>query len=100
MEQRKRDSGFELVVPPVFSFCTKVLDAKEQIEARDMYWERRCSQKRKAPPSAGREMHGDGGGYFPLDEDLDTRLLDQLMINTSKACKQVLCQWEKKDIEK
>lgn len=52
MEQRKRDcggSGFvvrkerdediELVVPPVFSFCTKVLDAKEQIEARDMYWE-------------------------------------------------------------
>ncbi|KAG2306319.1 hypothetical protein Bca4012_084649 [Brassica carinata] len=51
MEQRKRGSGsefvvrkerdedIELVVPPVFSSCTKVLDAKEQIEARDMYWE-------------------------------------------------------------
>ncbi|CAF1932329.1 unnamed protein product [Brassica napus] len=37
--RKERDEDIELVVPPVFSFCTKVLDAKEQIEARDTYWE-------------------------------------------------------------
>ncbi|KAJ0264530.1 Uncharacterized protein HA466_0028630 [Hirschfeldia incana] len=37
--RKERDEDIELVVPPVFSSCTKVLDAKEQIEARDMYWE-------------------------------------------------------------
>ncbi|RID63181.1 hypothetical protein BRARA_E02205 [Brassica rapa] len=37
--RKERDEDIELVVPPVFSFCTKVLDANEQIEARDMYWE-------------------------------------------------------------
>ncbi|CAN8258711.1 unnamed protein product [Cochlearia groenlandica] len=37
--RKERDEDIELVLPPVFSFCTKVLDAKEQIEARDMYWE-------------------------------------------------------------
>ncbi|KAF2594253.1 hypothetical protein F2Q70_00045573 [Brassica cretica] len=31
----------------------------------------------EAPPSAGHEMHGggSGGGYFPRDEDLDTRTI-------------------------
>ncbi|ANM65113.1 hypothetical protein AtNW77_Chr3g0178551 [Arabidopsis thaliana] len=37
--RKERDEDIDLVVPPVFSFCTKVLDAKEQIEAREMYWE-------------------------------------------------------------
>ncbi|KAE9452156.1 hypothetical protein C3L33_15945, partial [Rhododendron williamsianum] len=34
-----RDEEIELVVPPVFDGCTRVLDAGEQIIARDMYWE-------------------------------------------------------------
>ncbi|KAK1425385.1 hypothetical protein QVD17_20737 [Tagetes erecta] len=29
----------ELVIPPVFEGCTKVLDPNEQIKARDIYWE-------------------------------------------------------------
>ncbi|KAG2307741.1 hypothetical protein Bca52824_027489 [Brassica carinata] len=37
--RKERDEDSELVVPPVLSFCTKVLDAKELIEAMDMYWE-------------------------------------------------------------
>lgn len=36
---RERDEHIELVVPPVFENCTRVLDAKDQIVARDMYWE-------------------------------------------------------------
>ncbi|KFK39325.1 hypothetical protein AALP_AA3G230000 [Arabis alpina] len=36
---KERDEDIELVVPPVFNFCNKVLDAKEQIEAREMYWQ-------------------------------------------------------------
>ncbi|KAH7840260.1 hypothetical protein Vadar_014808 [Vaccinium darrowii] len=49
LEKRKRDKGvefeegrdeeIELVMPPVFEGCTRVLDAGEQIIARDMYWE-------------------------------------------------------------
>ncbi|XP_043694856.1 uncharacterized protein LOC122645610 [Telopea speciosissima] len=52
LEERKRTGGvlaeegfgeryeeIELVIPPVFENCTKVLDAGEQIEARDLYWE-------------------------------------------------------------
>lgn len=53
MEERKRacggtkviqgrDEGIELVVPPVFDYCTKVLKAEEQIVARDLYWEAVC----------------------------------------------------------
>ncbi|MBA0602274.1 uncharacterized protein LOC105781842 [Gossypium raimondii] len=36
------DEGLDLVVPPVFDNCTKVLGAKEQVEARDLYWEAIC----------------------------------------------------------
>jgi hypothetical protein len=32
----------ELVIPPVFDGCTKVLDAGEQKAARDLYWEAIC----------------------------------------------------------
>ncbi|GLT87153.1 hypothetical protein SLE2022_052520 [Rubroshorea leprosula] len=52
VEERKRTGGIEvdkgrdedidLVVPPVFDGCTKVVDAKGQIEARDLYWEAVC----------------------------------------------------------
>uniref|UniRef100_A0A5B6YKL3 DUF6817 domain-containing protein n=1 Tax=Davidia involucrata TaxID=16924 RepID=A0A5B6YKL3_DAVIN len=47
MEERKesiigRDEDIELVMPPVFEKCTRVLDAREQIVARDLYWEAVC----------------------------------------------------------
>lgn len=35
----ERDEHIELVLPPVFAKCTKVLDARDQIVARDLYWE-------------------------------------------------------------
>ncbi|KAK7407811.1 hypothetical protein VNO78_09915 [Psophocarpus tetragonolobus] len=35
----ERDEDIELVIPPVFDGCTKVLDAGDQIVARDLYWE-------------------------------------------------------------
>ncbi|XP_030544471.1 uncharacterized protein LOC115750972 [Rhodamnia argentea] len=35
----ERDEDIELVVPPVFESCTRVLSARDQIEARDKYWE-------------------------------------------------------------
>nr|DAD35923.1 TPA_asm: hypothetical protein HUJ06_006563 [Nelumbo nucifera] len=37
-----REEEIELVIPPVFENCTKVLDAEEQIVARDLYWEAVC----------------------------------------------------------
>nr|XP_043606558.1 uncharacterized protein LOC122578626 [Erigeron canadensis] len=48
---RRRQSGqlanvddeiIELVIPPIFDNCTKVVSAKDQIEARDLYWEGVC----------------------------------------------------------
>ncbi|KAI5397295.1 uncharacterized protein LOC127091541 [Lathyrus oleraceus] len=35
----ERDEDIELVLPPVFDKCSKVLDAGDQIVARDLYWE-------------------------------------------------------------
>ncbi|KAG9443823.1 hypothetical protein H6P81_015163 [Aristolochia fimbriata] len=40
---KDRDDDLDLVVPPVFDSCTKVLDAGEQIIARDLYWEAVCN---------------------------------------------------------
>ncbi|KAM7463248.1 hypothetical protein LguiA_031369 [Lonicera macranthoides] len=37
-----RDEEIELVIPPVFENCTKVLDAGDQILARELYWEGVC----------------------------------------------------------
>ncbi|XP_060184482.1 uncharacterized protein LOC132614132 [Lycium barbarum] len=37
-----RDEEIELVIPPVFENCTRVLDAQEQKEARELYWEGVC----------------------------------------------------------
>ncbi|ONK56642.1 uncharacterized protein A4U43_C10F11140 [Asparagus officinalis] len=34
-----RDEDMELVIPPVFEGCTKVLDVEAQKAARDLYWE-------------------------------------------------------------
>lgn len=36
---KARDEDIELVIPSVFDNCTKVLDASEQIEAMDLYWD-------------------------------------------------------------
>ncbi|KAK5770783.1 hypothetical protein PVK06_046937 [Gossypium arboreum] len=40
--------GLDLVAPPVFDNCTKVLGAKEQVEARDLYWEAICGGSGRA----------------------------------------------------
>ncbi|MFS7967176.1 putative tetratricopeptide-like helical domain superfamily [Helianthus anomalus] len=37
-----RDEDIELVIPPVFDHCTKILDANDLIMARDLYWEVVC----------------------------------------------------------
>uniref|UniRef100_A0A0A9CSK2 Uncharacterized protein n=1 Tax=Arundo donax TaxID=35708 RepID=A0A0A9CSK2_ARUDO len=38
-----RDEDIDLVIPPVFDGCTKVLNADDQKVARDIYWEAICS---------------------------------------------------------
>ncbi|XP_014497823.1 uncharacterized protein LOC106759255 [Vigna radiata var. radiata] len=53
-EKRRKDGGvvvdvernedIELVLPPVFDDCTKVLEAEDQIVARDLYWEAVCER--------------------------------------------------------
>lgn len=40
--ETNRDEDIELVVPPVFENCRKVLASEEQIAARDLYWEVVC----------------------------------------------------------
>ncbi|XP_030544452.1 uncharacterized protein LOC115750958 [Rhodamnia argentea] len=50
--EEERDEDIELVVPPVFESCTRVLGAREQIEARDKYWEAVC------------EVSGGGGEQY------------------------------------
>lgn len=42
MKVEGRDEDTQLVVPPIFDKCTKVLKAEEQIKARDLYWEAVC----------------------------------------------------------
>ncbi|KAJ1281722.1 hypothetical protein BS78_04G327900 [Paspalum vaginatum] len=47
-----RDEDIDLVIPPVFSGCTRVLDADDQKVARDLYWEAVCSgDDEEAAPS-------------------------------------------------
>ncbi|EEF49640.1 uncharacterized protein LOC8260736 [Ricinus communis] len=43
----ERDEDIELVVPPVFDKCTRILDARQQIEARDLYWEAVCDLSKR-----------------------------------------------------
>lgn len=40
----ERNEDIELVIPPVFGKCRKVLDAGNQIVARDLYWEGVCEK--------------------------------------------------------
>ncbi|KAA8541443.1 hypothetical protein F0562_025406 [Nyssa sinensis] len=42
-----RDEEIELVMPPVFDKCTKVLDASEQVVARELYWEAVCDRSKR-----------------------------------------------------
>ncbi|KAK6122167.1 hypothetical protein DH2020_044095 [Rehmannia glutinosa] len=41
-KQDREDEDLDLVIPPVFEGCTRVLDSKDQIEARDLYWKAVC----------------------------------------------------------
>ncbi|XP_010067028.2 uncharacterized protein LOC104454024 [Eucalyptus grandis] len=49
----ERDEDIQLVVPPVFKSCSRVLGTKDQIEARDKYWEAVC----EASKSGGAEHY-------------------------------------------
>ncbi|KAL9148679.1 hypothetical protein ABFS82_12G058300 [Erythranthe guttata] len=40
---KREDEELELVIPPVFHGCTRVVDSEDQIAARDMYWEAVCN---------------------------------------------------------
>lgn len=42
-----RDEDIELVIPPVFEKCTRILDAGEQVLARDLYWEGVCDVSKR-----------------------------------------------------
>lgn len=33
------EEDIELIIPPIFENCSKILDPNEQVEARDLYWE-------------------------------------------------------------
>lgn len=46
-ERDDDDGELELVIPPVFEGCTRVLDAGEQIGARDLYWGAVCDSGNK-----------------------------------------------------
>lgn len=50
-----RDEDIELVIPPVFEKCTRVLDAGEQIEARELYWEGVCDMSKRGLGLEGAE---------------------------------------------
>uniref|UniRef100_A0A0E0LTA7 DUF6817 domain-containing protein n=1 Tax=Oryza punctata TaxID=4537 RepID=A0A0E0LTA7_ORYPU len=41
-KQEDVELELELVIPPVFERCSKVLDAEEQKEARELYWKAVC----------------------------------------------------------
>ncbi|CAM8937773.1 hypothetical protein QQ045_014411 [Rhodiola kirilowii] len=43
----ERDEQIELVIPPVFQNCSKILTAEDQIAARDLYWEAICDSSEK-----------------------------------------------------
>ncbi|OIT05941.1 PREDICTED: uncharacterized protein LOC109207068 [Nicotiana attenuata] len=43
-----RDEEIELVIPPVFDNCTRVLDAELQKEARELYWEGVCEASKRS----------------------------------------------------
>lgn len=56
IDQSDRDEDLELVIPPVFENCTRVLDAGEQIEARDLYWEAVCGESKSGDLERAEEL--------------------------------------------
>lgn len=40
-----RDEDMDLVIPPVFNGCTRLLNAEDQKVARDLYWEAVCGDE-------------------------------------------------------
>lgn len=42
-----RDEEIVLIIPPVFENCTRVLDAEDQILARELYWEGVCEVSKR-----------------------------------------------------
>ncbi|KAK3422037.1 hypothetical protein EUGRSUZ_G02595 [Eucalyptus grandis] len=53
LPSKERDEDIQLVVPPVFQSCSRVLGTRDQIEARDKYWEAVC----EASKSGGAEHY-------------------------------------------
>lgn len=47
VEEFDRDEEMELVIPPVFMNCTRILGAEDQIAARELYWEAVCDVSKK-----------------------------------------------------
>ena len=47
LKSTDRDEEIELVISPILDCCTKVVDARDQIVARDMYWEAVCNMPTK-----------------------------------------------------
>ncbi|CAL9063935.1 uncharacterized protein LOC103985179 [Musa acuminata AAA Group] len=70
LEERKRMSGdeglpmpgreeeMELMIPPVFDNCTKVLEAKDQTVGRDYYWEAMCGDWAKEGETGWEKVEG------------------------------------------
>lgn len=48
----ERDEALELIVPPVFSNCTKILGRESQLLARDLYWKAMAGPDNKDMASA------------------------------------------------
>uniref|UniRef100_A0A7N2KK42 DUF6817 domain-containing protein n=1 Tax=Quercus lobata TaxID=97700 RepID=A0A7N2KK42_QUELO len=47
VETDRDEEDIELVVPPVFENCIRVLDAGEQLIARNLYWEAVCDMSKR-----------------------------------------------------
>ncbi|KAK9052625.1 hypothetical protein SSX86_029255 [Deinandra increscens subsp. villosa] len=53
-----RDEEIELVTPPILQNCTKILTAKDQIEARDLYWEGVCEMSKRGLEGCAELLEG------------------------------------------
>ncbi|CAN0909240.1 hypothetical protein LINGRAHAP2_LOCUS25681 [Linum grandiflorum] len=42
ISRMEEDEDLDLVVPPILEKCTRIVDAEEQMEARELYWEVVC----------------------------------------------------------
>lgn len=55
---KERDEDLELAEAPVFDGCRKILDAEDQIEARDLYWEGVCDMSKRGIEKAEELLKG------------------------------------------